>query len=400
VIESTAMVRAPSVLWGRGFRSFFLLAAAEAIVAISIWIAGLRGLAPVPAWATPVAWHAHEMSFGFAGAAIAGFLLTSVPVWTNRPAASGMRLAGFAALWLAGRIAVFCSNALPSVWIAAVVDASFFVALALAIAPSIYVARSRRNYAFPVLLLVLAAANLLAHFEALGIGAGFGPAGRRLAVGVVIVLISTLGGRLVPLFTGAALKRAGSERGVSHTPWADVAAAPLLVGFVALDTVWPDAIATGILAWATACTLALRARGWGLRASLGDPLLWSMHVAYLWVPVGLALLGAAVFSDAVPRNIATHALTTGAIGGMILAIMSRVALGHTGRPFRAPPGMAAAYGLVFAAALARTGLPLLLPDWTPTLLLVSGGLWIAAFAIFLYIYTPFLITPRIDGKPG
>ena len=125
-----------------------------------------------------------------------------------------------------------------------------------------------------------------------------------------------------------------------------------------------------------------------------------MHVAYLWIPAGLAALGASVFSGVVPRSIATHALTVGAIGGMILAIMTRVALGHTGRPLQAPRGIPAAYGLVLAAALARTFFAWLFPAWTDSLLLLSGSLWMAAFAIFLVIYTPLLVAARVDGVPG
>ena len=388
------------VLWGRAFRPFFLLAGTEAVVVVGLWLGMLRGLGPVASWATPFQWHAHEMLFGFAGAAIAGFLLTSVPVWTGRPATVGGRLAAFAALWGVGRLAVFFAAALPSPWIVAAIDVSFCALLAVAIGSAIYGSGSRRNYAFPALLGVLALANLLTHLGAMGAWPGVAPAGLRLGVGVVVVLVSTLGGRLIPLFTDAALKRSGVARAVSRVVWADRAAGPLLAAFFLADTAWPDSPLCGALALAAAATLCLRAKGWGLRDALRDPLLWSMHVAYLWIPVGLVVLAATAFSDLVTRSLALHALTVGAIGGMILAIMTRVALGHTGRPFRAPRGIALAYGLVLAAALARTLLPALLPAATNAMLLASGALWIVAFAIFLAIYTPFLMAPRVDGKPG
>ena len=387
-------------LFGRGFRPFFLLAGIQAVLAVAVWLAVLRGKGPMPAWPSAIAWHAHEMVFGFAGAAIAGFLLTSVPVWTGHTALAGARLAALAGLWLAGRFAVFFTGTLPSAWVAAAIDAAFFATLALTTAVPIFRSRSRRNYAFPLLAGVLALANLLTHAGAMGLWPEAGAAGMRLAVGCVLIVVTTIGGRLVPLFTRAALKREGATQEVSYLPWADTATGPLVGVFVLADTLAPGTQVSGMLALLAGAVIALRTKGWALRFALRDPLLWSMHVAYLWIPTGLVAIGASAFSDAIPRNIALHALTAGAMGGMILAIMTRVALGHTGRPLRAPRGMALAYGLVLAAAIARTFAPLLAPSAMGSLLLISGASWISAFAIFLAVYTPYLISPRIDGNPG
>ena len=362
---------------------------------MALWLGMLWGVAPLPSWPNPISWHAHEMLFGFGGAAVAGFLTTSVPVWTGRPPLTGWRLGGLAGLWLAGRAAVFFAGSLPFPWIAIVLDASFLPALALAIGPSIVRSRSRRNFVFPLLLLVLALANVLTHC-----GAGLAGAGLRLGVGVLILLVVILGGRLIPLFTAAALKRAGAPGEIVRVPWADRAAAPLLAVFVAMDTLWPGSGPTGSLALLTAATLFMRSKGWSLSRSLRDPLLWSMHLAHLWIPVGLVALALSAFGVLIPRSLAVHALTVGGIGGMILAIMSRVALGHTGRPFRAPPGMAVAYASVFLAALARTLLPLVAPFETSSALVASGLFWGLGFGVFLAVYTPFLVAPRVDGKPG
>jgi len=370
------------------------------VLAVAVWLAVLRGKGPMPDWPSAITWHAHEMIFGFAGAAIAGFLLTSVPVWTGRPALAGARLAAFAGLWLAGRFAVFFAAALPSAWVAAAIDSAFFATLALAIGIPIFNSRSRRNYAFPLIAATLAFANLLTHAGAMGLWPEAAAAGMRLAVGCVVIVVATIGGRLVPLFTRAAIKREGATQEVAYLPWADTATAPLVGAFVIADTLAPGTPVSALLALVAGAVIALRTRGWALRFALHDPLLWSMHVAYLWIPTGLVAIGASAFSDAVPRNIALHALTTGAIGGMILAIMTRVALGHTGRPFRAPRGIALAYCLVLAAALARTIAPLLLPSAMGSLLLISGASWIGAFATFLAVYTPYLISPRVDGNPG
>jgi uncharacterized protein involved in response to NO len=384
------------VLFGRGFRPFFLLAGIQAVLAIGLWLAALRGKGPMPDWPNAIAWHAHEMIFGFAGAAIAGFLLTSVPVWTGRAALAGTRLAALAGLWLAGRFAVFFTSELPSAWLAAAIDAAFFGTLSLATAIPIFRSHSHRNYAFPLLAGVLALANLLTHAGAMGLWPDAGAAGMRLGMGCVVIIIATIGGRLVPLFTRAAIKREGATQEVSYFAWADAATGPLVAVFVLADTLAPGSKVSGMLALVAGAIVALRTKGWALRYALRDPLLWSMHVAYLWIPIGLIAIGASAFSDTVPRNIALHALTTGAIGGMILAIMTRVALGHTGRPFRAPRGIALAYGLVFAAAVMRTVMPLFVPSAMGPLLLLSGASWISAFAIFLTVYTPYLISPRID----
>lgn len=370
------------------------------MLAIALWIDVLVGGGPAPPQVSSLLWHAQEMLFGFAGAAIAGFLLTSVPVWTGRPAVCGWRLAFLVGLWLAARLADFSAGVLASPWIPGLLDAAFFVALALAISPALVAARSRRNAAFPFLLLALAGASLASHLEAAGSWHGSPGVGLRLGVGALVLLVSTLGGRLVPLFTAAALRRAGSSAEIARLRAAEVAAGPLLAAFVAVDSFAPDTTASGLLALLAALVLALRAKGWGLRGVLGDPLLWSMHVALLWVPVGVAALGIHALGGGLPRSLATHALTVGAIGGMILAVMSRVALGHTGRALRAPAGMATAYLCILAAAITRTLLWGLFPAARTTLLLVSAGLWITAFGIFLSVYTPILWAPRLDGKPA
>ena len=387
--------------WGRGFRPFFLLAGLQAVFAVGLWLAVLRGLVPAPGWSTPFQWHAHEMLFGFGGAAIAGFLLTSVPAWTGCAPVTGPRLMSLALLWTAGRGGLLFAPLFPSPWIVALLDASFFAVLAGLIAPPIIRSRRPHNFVFPLLMLLLAMANLLTHMSAMGGDwPQLRPAGTRLALGIIVLLMVVLGGRLVPLFTGAALKRAGSTREISRLPWADTAAAPLLGVFILLDTLVPGSQLAGIAALLAAVVLALRMKGWGLAHSLGDPLLWSMQIAYLWLPIGLAALGLSAFSPIMNRNIGVHALTVGGIGGMILAIMSRVALGHTGRSFQAPRGMALAYALVFLAAGTRTILIFMMPGRMGELLMISGLLWSLGFSIFLVIYVPILVSPRIDGKTG
>jgi uncharacterized protein involved in response to NO len=385
---------------GRGFRPFFGLAGAAAVALVVLWLGVLRGFGPVPDWYTPVQWHAHEMLFGFAGAAISGFLLTSVPVWTGRVPLVGPALGGMALLWGLARVAIFCTASLPSPWIAFGLDVGFYGLLALWVGIAIYGSGSRRNYAFPLLLLGLAAATGSAHLGAMGLAPRLGAAGSRLGVGIVVLLVSIVGGRLVPLFTRAALKRQGHPVEIERVDWADKLSGPVIAVFFVSYAIWPAAISTAALAALGAFTTAVRARGWQLRASFRDPLLWSMHVAYLWIPIGLATFAVAPFVGAITPTIATHALTTGAIGGMILSIMSRVALGHTGRNLEAPRVVVLAYACVASAALLRTFGLVLLPDYSAALLMATGALWILAFGSFLVVYAPILVRPRVDGKPG
>jgi uncharacterized protein involved in response to NO len=391
---------ASTALLGRGFRPFFGLAGCAAVALVVLWLGVLRGAGPVPGWYTPVQWHAHEMLFGFAGAAIAGFLLTSVPAWTGRAPLVGPPLGALALLWTLARVAIFYSSSLPSPWIAAVLDVAFFGVLAIWVGIAIYGSGSRRNYAFPVLLLGLAAATGAAHLGAMGLAPRLGPAGSRLGVGIVVVLISILGGRLVPLFTRAALKRQGHSVEIERVDWADRASGPVIAAFFVAYAIWPAATATAVLAAIGAVTTGVRSSGWQLRASFRDPLLWSMHIAYLWIPIGLAAFALAPFVGAITPTIATHAFTTGAIGGMVLSIMSRVALGHTGRSLEAPPAVVLAYGFVASAALLRTIGLALLPDFSAALLMATGVLWVLAFGMFLVVYAPVLLRPRVDGKPG
>jgi uncharacterized protein involved in response to NO len=388
------------VLLGRAFRPFFLLAGVSSVVLVALWLGILRGVAPPPSWPDPFLWHAHEMLFGFAASAIAGFLLTSIPVWTGRSALTGVTLAALASLWLLGRIAVFVATSLPSAWMALLVDVGFFASLAGWSGLVIYGSRSKRNYAFPLLLMTLAISNALTHLGALGIVPWAGTVGLRLGLGCVVLLISILGGRLVPLFTLAALQRQGQPVEIEPSPWADRASSPLIAAFFVGFAFWPHSMATAGVALAAAVATVLRSRGWHLRASLRDPLLWSMHFAYLWIPLGLGAFALAALSPRVSPSIAIHALTVGAVGGMILAIMTRVALGHTGRAMVAPPGMALGYALVAVAALIRTLGLVLLPDRSAGLLMMSGGAWMLGFGIFLVVYAPMLARPRIDGNPG
>jgi uncharacterized protein involved in response to NO len=384
-------------LFERGFRPFFLLGALHACSAVLFWLAVLAGWVAAPAWLTPAWWHAHEMAFGFVAAAAAGFLLTAAPTWTGSPPVAGAPLAALVALWLAGRGAMALAGRLPLALVATV-DAAFLPALAAAIARPILAARQRRNYPFPAILALLALGNVATHIAAGGVLAAGAPVGLHGSVALAVLLIVVVGGRIVPAFTRNALARSGIDAPV-RSAWAlDRAAVAFAALFAAAEVAAPRTLASGAAALLAAVAVAARMAGWRTRRTLGDPLLWSLHLGYAWVALGLAAVALAELAGTIPWSVGLHALTTGAIGTMVLAVMTRVALGHTGRPLVAPPAATAAYLLVSAGALARTAGALAFPDPYLRVLVLSGSLWAGAYALFLVAYAPILLRPRVEGS--
>jgi uncharacterized protein involved in response to NO len=387
------------VVLARGFRPFFLLAGIEALVGVPFWVAVLAGLVPAPAWLDPAVWHAHEMLFGFACAAMAGFLLTSVPVWTGSPPVIGARLAALAALWLAGRISFACAGALPRVLVAAL-DLAFLPALAVAVGVPLLRARERRNQGFPLVLLALFGANLAVHLDACGLAPGAARGGLRLAVFGIALLVAVIGGRIIPSFTRNALRRAGLPGEPRSWPVVEGLAIPSVILVALVDAVAPRTLESGSAALLVAAVHGARLAGWETRRTLGDPLVWSLHAGYAWLPLGFAALAAGDLAGMLPFTSAVHALTAGAFGGMILAVMTRVALGHTGRALAAPRGIPQAYALSAAGAAVRVLGPLALPADPLVIHVLAGALWSAAFALFLFIYAPMLCHRRIDEASG
>jgi len=377
-------------LFDAGFRPFFLLGSLHAALAVLAWGGVLAGWIAPPTWLGATRWHAHEMLFGVVSAAIAGFLLTAVPNWTQRPALRGGRLATLVALWLAGRLAMAAPDRLPPLLVAAV-DVAFLPALALAVAAPIWAAGTRRNYVVPLLVLALGLADALVQAESLGWIGGFAAPALRTGVFVVAVVVTLIGGRIVPLFTANALRRAGRTAAVPVPGLADRIALPAVIACAALSAIAPGSAARGLAAAVAALALVARLARWQGHRSLGDPLVWSLHLGYAWLPIGYALVAGADLLREPWELAGLHALGAGAFGTMILAVASRVALGHSGRPLVAPPGAVAAYALATLGALLRvagavTGAPVL-----P----LAAILWGVAFFVFFATYAPILATPRV-----
>lgn len=375
-----------------GFRPFFLAAGAWALLAMLLWLAMVTGVLALPLSIAPADWHAHEMLFGYAAAAIAGFLLTAVPNWTGRLPVSGAPLAVLALLWLAGRIAM-ATGAWLGAWPAAVADALFLLALLALVLREVVSGRNWRNLPVAAALAGLGLANMWFHAATLGTSLATADA-LRLGIAVVALLIVLIGGRITPSFTRNWL----AKRGPGPLPAAfatldRLATAASLLALAAWVAA-PDAAVTAAALAVAAVLLCLRLMRWQGQRTLAEPLVTVLHVGYLWLPLGLTLLAIAIVWPDAGTGAAVHGLTTGAIGTMTLAVMTRASLGHSGRPLRAGAGTSAIFVLINLAAAARV-LAWAWPDAYLTLVHCAAFFWSAAFAGFVALYGPLMLRRRL-----
>ncbi len=374
-----------------GFRPFFFGAASWAVIAIVLWLFALAGEISLPTRFEAVAWHRHEMLFGFVGAAVVGFLLTAIPNWTGRLPIAGKPLLGLFGLWAAARLAVLCS-AVVGLWPAAIVDVGLFVSLALLAAREV-VASNKRNVPIVGLVFVFGIADAADYAEAAG--AISGGLGWRGAIALIIVMISLIGGRIIPSFTRNWMAKNGMSNNLPTQPQAldllVIAATAIALLFWLL---FPHSHLTGAMLVLAAMSQALRLSRWGGQRTGSDPLVLVLHLGYVWIPIGLLLLGLSVAGYDLPESAGVHALTAGAMTTMILAVMSRASLGHTGRALRASGVTIAAYVCVTGGAIVRVSASLFAGGYG-TMLDVAGMLWAAALVLFLVAYTRVLWRPRL-----
>ncbi len=373
-----------------GFRPFYLLAGIFSALSIALWALQYAGWLGVPYLSGPL-WHAHEMLFGYTLAVVVGFLFTAGRNWSGRPTPHGLSLAALALLWVAGRVLVLT----PFAWTAALINCAFPLAAALGLAVPFFAARNRRNYFFVGLLVLMAMAQLLVHFANLHVIALPAWLGIGLALDVMLFIMSVMAGRVIPMFTNNGVAGANATR---HPPIERLALGSVLALIVA-DALQFGGVPLAALLALCACAHLARAWRWQPWTTWRTPLLWVLHLAYLWIPVHLLLRAAAALGW-VAASAPTHALTVGAIGSLTLGMMTRTARGHTGRPLRADRFDVACYVLVLTAALVRVAGPLIAPAQTLHAVLWSAALWSAGFALFALRYWPVLTRARIDGLPG
>lgn len=377
-------------LWQLGFRPFYLLAAIFAALSVAAWAAQSAGF--LPWWGhAGSSWHAHELIFGYALAVIAGFLFAIVRSWSNRPTPTGPLLAAIVVVWLAARGLAFTP------WSVAVALANvvFALAVAVGIGVPLWQARDGRNAFFVGLLLLISAALALFHLSELGFAALPTWVSLQFGIDAVLLVMAVMAGRVVPLYTNKAVPQARARRSQNLERLAIGGLAVWLVADL-LQLAGPALVG---LAVALAIVHAWRLWRWDVRSALGVPLLWVLYLAYAWIPVYF-LLRAAHEPGWVGRPLAVHAFTIGALGGLTMGMMIRTARAHTGRALKADGFDIAGCVLLAVAAAIRVFWPMLQPESHLPSTLLSGALWVLAFALFVVRHGPALVFARADGRPG
>lgn len=378
--------------WQLGFRPFFGVGAIWGALLIAYWVFYQLNLVGWSSHLNPVFFHAHEMIFGFVSAVIMGFLFTATQNWAGQRGIHGRKLQFVFVLWLAGRILAL----LPGSWgtCEAVIDGAFFVAAAVLLYDFLKSKAQNKNKIFLVLLFAMAGLDAAMHLL-LPTSALWARQCYLWAVGIILLMVTVIGGRVIPFFTTRAVP--GSTP-IKSTP---VEVAVFLTTFLTFLLEPFTHLRTIVALFAL---LAMAAHGmrwflWKPWQARRVPILWVLHIGYFWFVPGMLLRGLS-FMGMAPATLSTHAFTVGVISTLILGMTSRVALGHTGRPIRARTTMVAAYILITVAALVRVFVPLEFPGYYLWAIGLAGTAWVLAYLLFIHQYTGLLLAVRADGKPG
>ncbi|GAA0859253.1 NnrS family protein [Aliiglaciecola litoralis] len=380
-----------------GFRPFFLFGSVFALVAMSCWVLLLTGTIELSPFNGATWWHSHEMLFGFVPAIVAGFLLTAVQTWTSIPSIKGTKLFGLLLVWLTARILLLASPNL-SIAIIMAIDLAFLPLTAYFLAAPIIKIKQYRNMIFIPVLLLMTVANALTYLPQFGYSASLSAQGMHSMVLLTTFLVAFLGGRVIPMFTANGTQTPK----VMPIKWLEasslVSLIVLLVFFLSGFTRF--SVVLGCLCLISALLNLIRQFRWRPWVTLNAPLVWSLHFSMLFIPVGLTLLGLHFLFGLLSLSTALHSITVGAIGGMIVAMTSRVSLGHTGRVLEVGRTMQLAFIAIILAAYVRSVLVAFWPQYSVELWILSAGLWCVTFACFIACYLPILSAPRVDGRPG
>lgn len=393
VIDRNKALATPPLL-RLAFRPFFLGGSLLALIVVPLWLLALGGMfawSPAGGW---LAWHRHELLFGFGLAIIAGFLLTAVQTWTGQPGLTGKPLAALALLWLAGRLAWLAAAPWPLLM---VLELGFPLLLAWLMGRALWRVRQQRNYPLVALLLLLTLVDAVAMAGLVAGNDGWQRQGVLGGLWLVAAMMGLIGGRVIPFFTQRGLGRTEMVAPWAWLDWGLLGGSALIaVLYAAGPALLPNAL-IGLLFAVLALGHLIRLVRWHDRGLWRVPLLWSLHLAYAWLIPACAGMALWHFGVALNPSLAVHCLTVGAMAGLILAMIARVSLGHTGRPLQPPKGMALGFVLLNLAGLGRV---LLVQVNTHAGLGLATLCWVLAFGLFIRGYGPMLLKARVDGHPG
>jgi len=380
------------------FRPLFLGGTLFSVIAIAWWTHFWLNPSDWMPHGGPIWWHGHEMLFGFGAAIVVGFLLTAVQSWTGVTGLRGKPLAVLALTWLSGRLLLAFGSSLPG-WLIAMGDVAYLLLASLAMAYPVIRVKQWRNLMFVPMLFTLALLNAASHWAVITDDAPLAMQSLHGTIMLFTLIIAVLGGRVIPAFTSNAT---GCEK-AQPIKWLEAISIMSIILLILIAfTGFSNTAPTLLLVVSIIAALANGGRflRWGIQHSWSVPLLWSLHLAYAFIPLGFAML--ALHSAGLMDNTsaALHSFTVGAIGGMILAMISRVTLGHTGRQLNPHALVTLAYIFILAAAIIRVVLPAWFPELTYWGIAIAGGLWVFAYSIYIYFYAPMLLTTRADGRPG
>jgi len=380
-----------------GLRPFFLAAGFYATFGVAWWVGLLWGRLSLPTAWPAIWWHGHEMVFGFGTAAVSGFLLTAVPQWTASRPLSGAPLGLLFLLWACGRAAFLVG---PTPMAVSLVDLAYLPALIVVVTLPMLRGGKRKNLVFPLLLTAMWIGNLLCHLEVHAWIQGHMQRGLHLGAYGLVGMVAIVAGRIVPGFTRNALLRRGEVLEIQSSEPLEWAAKISLFIALAAAVLGADARLQGTTALISASLFALRMRHWRSLHTLREPIVWILHAGHGFLVLALLCKGIADLTDLFPATTAFHAFTAGTVGTMVIGVMSRAGLGHTGRPLVVRRAITVAYCLVVVGALTRIFGAFFAAELYRESLLVGGVVWSAGYAIFTWVYLPILIAPRADGRPG
>tara|TARA_B110000908_G_scaffold171453_1_gene234265 strand:- start:399 stop:1604 length:1206 start_codon:yes stop_codon:yes gene_type:complete len=380
------------------FRPLFLGGTLFSIIIIAWWSYFWLNPFNWQPYGGPIWWHGHEMLFGFGASIVVGFLLTAVQTWTGVIGLRGRPLLVLALAWLLGRLLLAFGARLP-LWLVMAGDLLFLIFAAIAMAYPVFRAKQRQNMIFVPMLAILALLNGISHWGVVTNQPEVAQLSLHGAIMMFVLIIAILGGRVIPFFTA-------NGAGVEKKPpikWLEIVSIVSIMLLVAVAFFGFNKVPSNLLLAFSG--IAAIANGWRFLRWNGQhcakiPLLWSLHLSYAFIPLGLIVLALFAAGHTSSLSAAMHCFTAGAMGGMILAMISRVTLGHTGRPLQPPKLMSLGYIAIIVGAILRVVFPGWFPDGSSWAIGLAGGLWVLGYGIYVFYYGPMLVSTRADGRPG